>query len=41
MFFPQIGSFAWRMSLVPKVMGKSRGAAANDAMLYAQSVMSI
>ena len=41
MFFPQIGYFAWRVSLVPKVMGKSSGASANEAMLYAQGVMSI
>ena len=40
MFFSQIGHFAWRVSLVPKVMGKSRGASTNDAMLYAQCVMS-
>ena len=36
MCFPQIEPFAWRVSLVPKVMGKSSGASANDTMLYGQ-----
>ena len=41
MFFPQIEFFARRVLLVPKVMRKSSGASANDAILYALSVMSI
>ena len=41
MFFPQIGTFAWKVPLVPKIMGKSSGTSENDSILHAQSVMSI
>ena len=41
MFFPKMGSFARRVPLVPEVVGKSSGASAKDAILYAHSAMSI